>query len=190
MRPNIMVCVILGLGFLTGCGETGMSNQSAYDFSFSSLQGKELLPLSAYKGKVLVVVNTASECGFTKQYKELEELYKKYKDQGLVVIGVPSNDFGGQEPGTSEQIAGFCQLNFGVTFPLTKKENVSGKDAHPFYIWTKNKLGALAAPKWNFHKYVIDRKGSLVDYFFSTTSVESGRFIKLIEKLLTEKGLE
>jgi glutathione peroxidase len=190
MRIKIVLSIVLGIGFLVSCGKVNMLHQSAYDFSFSRLQSDELLRLSDYKGKVLIVVNTASECGFTKQYKELEELYKKYKDLGLVLIGVPSNDFGGQEPGTSEQIASFCQLNFGVTFPLTKKEHVSGKDAHPFYIWAKNNLGALAAPKWNFHKYVIDRKGSLVDYFFSTTSVENSRFIERIEKLLAEKGVE
>lgn len=187
MNVKISFCFLVVSLFLSGCRKVVMIPQSAYDFSFSQLQSEEPLKLSDYKGKVLVIVNTASECGFTKQYTELEELYKKYKDQGLVVIGVPSNDFGGQEPGTSEQIATFCQLNFGVTFPLTKKEKVLGKDAHLFYLWAKNKLGVLTAPKWNFHKYVVNRKGDLIDYFFSTTSVQSPRFVKLIEKLLSEK---
>lgn len=158
--------------------------ENAYGFSFSSLMSSEPLALSNYKGKVILIVNTASECGFTPQYKDLEELYKKYKDKGLVVIGIPSNDFGKQEPGSSEQIAKFCEVNYGVTFPIAKKEVVSGKDAHPFYVWAKAKLGALSAPKWNFSKYLIDKNGNLVDYYVSTTKPMDDKITKKIDMLL------
>jgi len=161
--------------------------KNAYDFSFHTLTGDKPLPLSAYKGKVLLIVNTASKCGFTPQYAALEKLYEKYKDRGLVIIGVPSNDFGGQEPGTDQDIANFCQVNFGVTFPMAAKEVVSGKNADPFYLWARKELGFGTAPKWNFHKYLINRKGELVDYFYSTTSPDATRFINALEKALDEK---
>ena len=114
--------------------------KNSYEFEFESLNG-EPMPLSAYRGKVLLVVNTASKCGFTGQYKGLEALYQHYKEQGLVVIGVPSNDFGAQEPGTHDEIKQFCQLNYGVTFPMTSKYQVTGNTAHPFYKWAKKELG-------------------------------------------------
>jgi glutathione peroxidase len=140
------------------------SDHTAYDFSFESLQG-EPMPLANYKGKVLLVVNTASKCGFTPQYKGLEALYNQYKGRGLVIIGVPSNDFGAQEPGSAKEISAFCQLNYGVTFPMTSRQVVSGDNAHPFYKWAYSVLGFGSAPKWNFHKYLIDRNGHIVDYF-------------------------
>jgi glutathione peroxidase len=157
--------------------------KTAYDFTFETLGG-EAMPLSQYRGKVLLVVNTASQCGFTPQYESLENLYETYKDRGLVVIGVPSNDFGGQEPGTAQEIKAFCQLNYGVTFPLTSKQVVSGRQAHPFYQWVYSVLGFGSAPKWNFHKYLIDPRGRPVDYFVSTTAPDSARLITAIEKLL------
>lgn len=163
------------------------SADNAYDFSFQTLIGHHPLPLTSFKGKVLIIVNTASKCGFTPQYKSLEKLYEKYKDQGLVILGVPSNDFGHQEPGAEQEIAHFCQLNYGVSFPMTAKEIVAGKKAHPFYLWAKQKLGFTTAPKWNFHKYIINRKGEIVDYFYSTTSPDSSRFQKAVEKTLNEK---
>lgn len=154
-----------------------------YDFSFKQANGEDL-PLSDFKGKVLMIVNTASQCGFTKQYRALEELYKTYQDQGLVIIAVPSNDFGHQEPGSDEQIQKFCQIHFGVTFPIVKKETITGSEAHPFYVYAKQKLGFGTAPKWNFHKYLIDRQGNLVDYFNSTTSPDTPRVKRAIEALL------
>jgi glutathione peroxidase len=159
----------------------------AYDFSFKTLMGEEPMPLLDYKGKVLLIVNTASKCGFTGQYEGLEALYKKYADQGLVIIGVPSNDFGEQEPGNNEEIANFCKINYGVTFPMASKELVSGEHAHPFYIWAKKSLGFGTAPKWNFHKYLVNRKGELVDYFNSTTAPDADRLVHAVEKLLNEK---
>ncbi|MBX9586765.1 MAG: glutathione peroxidase [Gammaproteobacteria bacterium] len=173
------------MGFLTPAAAVGPA-QTVYDFAFESLLGDEPLRLSDYKGKVLLIVNTASHCGFTSQYAGLEKLYTTYKDKGLVVIGVPSNDFGGQEPGSSEEISHFCRLNYGVSFPLSSKESVSGKKAHPFYQYAKKTLGFGTAPKWNFHKYLVNRKGVLIDYFNSTTSPDSARLIKAVEAALAQ----
>ncbi len=172
--------------FFTAAAQATPAGNTAYDFAFTTLMGGEPLLLSAYQGKVLLVVNTASKCGFTPQYEGLEKLYQEYKDKGLVIIGVPSNDFGGQEPGSSEEIASFCRSNYGVTFPMAEKEAVSGDKAHPFYRWAKAQLGFGTAPKWNFHKYLIGRDGLLVDYFNSTTSPEADRVKAAIEKALAE----
>ncbi|MFJ1269539.1 glutathione peroxidase [Legionella lytica] len=162
-------------------------HDTAYDYSFHTLVGHKELPLDLFRGKVVMVVNTASKCGFTPQYARLEKLYEDYKDKGFVILGVPSNDFGSQEPGAEEDIANFCQVNYGVSFPMAAKEVVSGKQAHPFFLWAKQKLGFGTAPKWNFHKYVINRKGELVDYFYSTTSPDAARVIKVVEKALKEE---
>lgn len=159
---------------------------AAYNYSFRKLMGGEALPLAQFKGSVLLIVNTASHCGFTPQYEGLEKLYNNYKGRGLVIIGVPSNDFGKQEPGTSDEIASFCKTSYGVTFPLAHKEAVSGSEAHPFYLWARNTLGFGTAPKWNFHKYLVNRKGQLVDYFNSNTKPDSDKITKAIEKLLDE----
>jgi glutathione peroxidase len=167
--------------------EAQMQTKTAYDFKFETLTGREPLPLRQFEGSVVLIVNTASNCGFTKQYEGLEKLYKTYKDEGFLVIGVPSNDFGAQEPGSNEEIAKFCKFNYGVTFPITSKEIVSGDEAHPFYIWAKEKLGFGTAPKWNFHKYLIGRDGTLIDYFNSTTAPDNDRVIKAIEKALAQK---
>ena len=160
---------------------------NAYNFSFKTLVHHQPLPLANYKGKVILIVNTASKCGFTGQYASLEELYQRYQQQGLVVLGIPANDFGGQEPGTEEDVQQFCQINYGVSFPMAAKEVVSGKKAHPFYLWAKNKLGFGTGPKWNFHKYLINRKGELIDYFFTTSSPSSKRLINAVEKALADK---
>lgn len=167
--------------------KTENTKYSAYDFTFNTLMEGEAMPLSAYKGKVLLMVNTASKCGFTPQYEGLEKLYQHYKEKGLVIIGVPSNDFGAQEPGSSKEIAQFCQFNYGVTFPMTGKAVVSGEEAHPFYIWAKETLGFGTAPKWNFHKYLIGRDGLLIDYFHSTTSPDAERVRTAVEKALEAK---
>lgn len=167
-------------------GQAKSAGENAYDFSFNHLMEDKALLLSEFKGKVILVVNTASECGFTSQYEGLEKLYEEYKEKGLVIIGVPSNDFGKQEPGSNQEIAKFCKINYGVTFPMASKEIVSGNNAHPFYKWAKAILGFGTAPKWNFHKYLINRKGELIDYFNSTTSPDSGRMKEAVEKVLKE----
>ncbi len=158
---------------------------SAYAYSFTTLIGEKPLPLSQFKGKVILIVNTASQCGFTKQYSGLQRLYDDYKDKGLVILGVPSNDFGGQEPGSSDTIAQFCKLNFGVTFPMASKQVVSGDTAHPFYLWARETLGFGTAPKWNFHKYLVARDGALIDHFNSTTAPDNARLIKAVEAALS-----
>ncbi len=166
------------------------SEKTAYDFSFKTLIDGKILPLSDFKGSVILIVNTASQCGFTSQYEGLEKLYQNYKDKGLVIIGVPSNDFGSQEPGNNEEIANFCKLNYDVTFPMASKEKVSGDEAHPFYVWAKKILGFGTAPKWNFHKYLINREGKLIDYFHSTTSPDNSSLKNTIEKTLAKPQYE
>jgi glutathione peroxidase len=156
---------------------------TAYDFEFVGLDGAPL-PLDQFKGKVVLVVNTASACGFTPQYDGLQALYDDYRDQGLVVLGIPSNDFGRQEPLSAEGIKDFCEVNFNITFPMTDKTVVKGQSAHPFYQWAAAELGMMAKPRWNFHKYLIDREGKLVNWFASTTSPQSAKLKKAIEAAL------
>jgi glutathione peroxidase len=133
---------------------------TAHDFSFPAIDGNTLR-LADFKGKAVLIVNTASECGYTPQYADLELLWRKYRDRGLVVLGVPSNDFGRQEPGSEAEIQSFCTTNYGVDFPMTAKQAVIGGSAHPFYRWVVAEFGEAAAPKWNFHKYLVAPDGSL-----------------------------
>ncbi|MBX3506566.1 MAG: glutathione peroxidase [Parvibaculum sp.] len=157
--------------------------KTIYDFELKTLRGQPL-PLSDYKGRPVLVVNTASKCGFTPQYKELEAIWQKYRDEGLLVIGVPSNDFAGQEPGNAEEIEQFCEINFGVDFPLAEKVHVTGADAHPLFKWLGTEGGFLSKPRWNFYKYVIGRDGKLIDWFASTTAPGSAKVEKAIRKAL------
>jgi glutathione peroxidase len=156
---------------------------SIFDFSAIGNDGKEI-SLKSYEGKVLLVVNTASKCGFTPQYKGLESLYKKYKDRGLVVLGFPCDQFAHQEPGSDAEIASFCELNFGVTFPLMSKVDVNGANAHPVFAYLKEKApGAIGgAIKWNFTKFLVGRDGKKVTRFASTT--EPDKLEKDIEALI------
>jgi glutathione peroxidase len=156
---------------------------SAHDFSFRAIEGGDL-PLAGFKGRPVLVVNTASQCGFTKQYAGLQDLWKRYRDRGLVVLGVPSNDFGGQEPGSEAEIKKFCAVNFDVDFPLAAKEPVKGDGAHPFYKWAAAELGVMAAPRWNFHKYLIAPDGRLIDWFSTPTDPLAPRVTAAIEALL------
>lgn len=155
--------------------------KSAYDFSFDGLTGGTI-PLSAYKGKVVLVVNTASKCGFTPQYEGLQKLYDARKAQDFIIIGVPSGDFAGQELTSSKEIAEFCKLNYGVTFPMATKQHVVGKAAHPFYAWALASLGPAAEPKWNFHKILIGKDGKVVAAFGSRTAPESAEIAAAIAK--------
>ncbi len=139
---------------------------SAHAFTFDAIEGGPL-PLSTFAGKTILVVNTASMCGFTRQYQGLQDLYEAYRDKGFVVLGAPSNDFGGQEPGKEADIKKFCEVNFNVNFPLTEKISVRGADAHPFYVWARDTLGAANAPSWNFHKYLVGPDGRLIAAFAS-----------------------
>jgi glutathione peroxidase len=141
-----------------------------YDFEAETLDGQPA-PLSAYRDKVVLIVNTASKCGFTPQYKGLEELWSKYRDRGLVVLGFPCNQFGAQEPGDAAEIASFCSLTYDVDFPMMRKIDVNGPKAHPLYAWLKSqRKGVLGTEgvKWNFTKFLVDRKGQVVDRFAPT----------------------
>lgn len=135
---------------------------NAHQFEFIAIDGSPL-PLSDFAGKVILLVNTASECGFTPQYSALQKLWESYRNLGLVIIGVPSNDFGQQEPGNDEEIKSFCTKNYGVDFVLTRKEKVIGDKAHPLYQSISKELGGVAEPKWNFHKYLFDTTGELIE---------------------------
>ena len=156
---------------------------SAYNFAFETLQGQPY-PLRALTGRPILIVNTASKCGFTPQYKALEALWQANKSSGLAVIGVPCNDFGGQEPGSSTEIASFCALNYGVDFPMMSKVHVKGPDAHPFFQWAAGQGGFLAKPRWNFYKYLINKNGGLEDWFSSLTRPDSPKFQAAIAKML------
>jgi glutathione peroxidase len=135
---------------------------SAHDFGFTTIDGKPL-DLKQFAGHPVLLVNVASQCGFTPQYKDLQKLHETYGPTGLIVLGVPSNDFGGQEPGSDAEIAKFCQSNYGVSFPMTSKQKVVGMDAHGLYQWIAGQAGEAASPKWNFHKYLIGKDGKLLE---------------------------
>ena len=155
-------------------------DQLATDFSFKNIEGNTV-NLADYKGKVILVVNVASRCGFTNQYEGLQTLWNSYKDKNLVVIGVPSNNFR-QEPGSNKDIKKFCETTFGIDFPITEKLNVIGAEAHPFFLWAKENYGSGAIPKWNFHKIIIGKSGKVVETFSSVTKPSSRKFISFIEK--------
>jgi glutathione peroxidase len=162
---------------------TAANCAKALDFEKRRLAGDETVRLcDAYQGKVILVVNTASKCGFTGQYEGLEALYAKYRDRGLVVLGFPSNDFANQEPGTEEQIKEFCRLTYSVQFPMFEKVHVKKGVADPFFQYLAEQTGVY--PKWNFYKYLIDRDGNVVDYFASITSPQSKKMVQAIERLL------
>lgn len=144
------------------------------------------MPLSMFEGKALFLVNVASQCGLTPQYAGLEELWKTYRDKGLVVLGVPANDFGAQEPGSEDEIRNFCESRFNVDFPMTAKEHVIGPAAHPLYKWVAGELGEDAAPKWNFHKYLFGRDGAIAGTFGSRTPPEDPALISAIDAVLTQ----
>ena len=159
------------------------NTKSIFDFKIKLINGNEL-NLSDFKGQTLLLVNVASNCGFTKQYDDLQKLYETYKDKGLVVIGIPSNQFGGQEPGTENEIKNFCETNFNITFPMTSKYDVKGDNAHPIYLWAKDTYGGSTIPKWNFHKILINKKGIVEDTFASFTNPSSKKVIKKLEEIL------
>jgi len=162
---------------------------SIHQFTVNDLYG-DPIPLKNFEGKVLLIVNTASECGLTPQLEKLEQLYKRYQPEGLEILGFPSNDFNDQEPLEGKEIANFCQKNFGVTFTILEKVVVKGDDAHEVYqfLSEKGENEVLSSkPKWNFHKYLLNQKGEMVDYFWPTTSPVAGRLTKKIEKLLASE---
>ena len=153
----------------------------AYDFDFTSIDGAPL-PLSTFKGKAVLVVNTASKCGLTPQYDGLEKLYTDYRDKGLVVLGVPCNQFMGQEPGTEAEIKDFCETRFSVDFPMTSKVDVKDEGRHPFYAWAEGQLGEGAVPVWNFHKILIGPEGQAIAAFGPRTDPLDASIVEAVEK--------
>jgi len=170
----VMATFLVGLSSMPSCARV------AHEFEFQSIDGEQL-PMLQFKGKAVLVVNTASFCGYTPQYEGLQSLWESYKDQGLIVLGVPSNDFGRQEPGSNSEIKDFCQTNFSVNFPMTSKQRVKGNDAHPFFRWASDEKGA---PRWNFHKYLLAPDGSLINAYSSRIEPMSPKIRSAIEGVL------
>ncbi|HYH41231.1 MAG TPA: glutathione peroxidase [Burkholderiales bacterium] len=177
MRP-ILIVVLL---FLSGLSAAACP--PLLDVKLPTLT-EDAASLCRYEGKVLLVVNTASQCGYTPQYEGLEALHRRYKDKGLVVVGFPSNDFGGQEPGSDKEIAKFCELNYGVSFPMFAKSAVAKGTVNPFYA--RLAQATNSRPRWNFHKYVVDRKGQKVVAYDSEVTPGDPRLVKTIERLLAQ----
>ena len=158
-------------------------NANVYQFNFKSIDGNEI-NLSDYRGKPILIVNTASLCGFTNQYSDIETLHQKYKKNGLIVIGIPSNDFGNQELSSNKKVKEFCNINFNVSFSLTEITSIKGEGGHPFFKWIKKEAGFLAFPKWNFYKYLINKEGLLVKWYASTTRPSSTKITTEIDKIM------
>ncbi|MBY8975588.1 glutathione peroxidase [Rhodobacteraceae bacterium NNCM2] len=156
---------------------------TAHEFQFTDIDGNPM-PLADFAGRPLMVVNTASRCGFTYQYDGLQALYDRYRERGFVLIGVPSDDFGGQELASEAEVKEFCAVNFALDFPLTEITRVKGPKAHPFYAWARTELGADQAPSWNFHKYLIAPDGRLVGAFGTRTEPTSDQVTEAVEALL------
>jgi glutathione peroxidase len=155
------------------------------NYTFNRLQTGKPESLCQFRGKVVLIVNTASYCGYTHQYEGLEALYRRYKSRGLVVVGFPSNDFGGQEPGSNEEIAQFCRLTYGVEFPMFEKSSVTSVKTNPLYETLLARTGQ--APRWNFHKYLVDRNGERIESFGSRVEPDDRALVTALEKLLAEK---
>lgn len=178
---TVKIFLIMALFSLSGKAQTVTPKESLYDIKIEGINGKKL-DLRQFKGKKILFVNVASKCGFTNQYEGLQELYSKYKDK-LVIVGLPCNQFGGQEPGTIKEIQSFCSVNYGVDFPMTEKIEVKGENQHPLYQWLtqKEKNGKMnSSVKWNFQKYLIDEEGRLMVVFYSITKPMSKKITKLL----------
>ena len=179
---NLLI-IILVVSFNLNTKVNSMENKNLYDIEIESING-EIICLNKYKGKTILLVNVASNCGFTKQYADLQNLWEKYREKDLIVIGMPSNQFGGQEPGSNTEIKDFCETNFNINFLMTSKHDVKGDNAHEIYKWAKISYGKSAIPKWNFHKILINNEGIIVDTFASFTNPMSKKVISKIEKIL------
>ena len=154
-----------------------------FDLNIKSIKN-EVIDLNSFNGKTVLLVNVASKCGFTKQYSGLQKLYDDYKNRGLIVIAVPSNQFGGQEPGSNDEIKDFCETNFNINFPITDKVGVKGANAHEIYKWAKKNYGNSTVPKWNFHKILINKEGKIEETFNSFINPTSKKIIEKLEKIL------
>ncbi len=159
------------------------SFSNVYNFKFESIDGKEI-SLEKFKGKTVLITNTASFCGYTYQYEQLQYLYNKYSKKGLIIIGIPSNDFGSQEYKTNKEVKNFCETKFNITFLLTSITNIKGEKGHKFFRHVREKFGFLSFPKWNFYKYLITKEGNLHSWYSSVTKPNSEKFINILEKIL------
>jgi len=185
LTKNIIIFTII---FMFSFNNNSESNYDKvfFDFKINDLDG-EKINLSKYKNKAVLMVNVASNCGFTNQYGDLQTLWENYQKHDLIVLGVPSNQFGAQEPGSNEEIKKFCKVNFNVNFPMTDKVNVKGDNAHPIYLWAKKNHGKSAVPKWNFHKILINKEGKIHDTYSSFTKPNSKKITQAIEEVLDIK---
>lgn len=180
----MMKLMLLGLAL----GAMGFAASSVYDFTLNTIDGGSA-PLSSYKGKVVLLVNVASKCGFTPQYAGLEKLYESYKDKGFVIVGVPANNFGGQEPGSNEEIKTFCSRNYNVTFPMMSKVSVKGTDVAPLYQYLTDKAAnpkTAGEVKWNFTKFLVDKKGNVINRFEPAVTPEAAELVKAVEAALAQ----
>jgi glutathione peroxidase len=175
--------IVAALAGLPGRPSAADEGTTAHAFSFASIEG-DPMPMASFAGRPVLLVNTASLCGFTYQYTALQRLWAAYRERGLVVLGVPSNDFGGQEPGTAAEIKTFCAANFEVDFPLTEKVQVKGDGAHPLFAWLRRELGPEAGPRWNFHKYLIGPDGRVVAAWPSSVEPDAPPIVAAVERLL------
>ena len=182
MNKITLAVIIISMFFLKN---SVMANYEKvfFDFSIKNIDG-HTIKFSDYKEKAILLVNVASNCGFTKQYSDLQSLWDKYKDKGLIVLGIPSNQFGEQEPGSNAEIKEFCKVNFNINFPMTEKIEVKGNKAHPIYIWAKDNFGKSAVPKWNFHKILINKEGKVQNTYSSFTNPMSKKITSEIHKIL------
>ncbi len=179
---KILIVLILPIMILSKNTAYSADNKNFYDFKIRNISGKTI-NFKDYENKVILIVNTASYCGFTKQYSDLQNLWEKYKSKGLIVLGVPSNSFN-QEKKENKEVKEFCEFNFNINFPLTEITTVKGENAHPVFKWAKESYGNSAIPKWNFHKILIGKNGQVIDTFSSFTNPLSKKIINVIEKSL------
>ncbi len=185
-RHSFFKKFILSFIIIYGINMKNKAFPNVHEFNFTSIQG-ETIKLKDYYGKPILIVNTASLCGFTNQYNDLEELNKKYGKSNLIIIGVPSNDFGSQEYKSNEKVNDFCKTNFNITFLLTEITHIKGKDGHPFFKWASNQSGLLSFPKWNFYKYLINKEGEVHSWYSSVTKPKSKKITNAIDFLISSK---
>ena len=174
-----LILIIVTMFFST---KSISSDKNFHDFSIESISGDNI-SLADYKNKVVLLVNTASQCGFTPQYAGLQKIYDRYKDDGFVVLGVPSDDFN-QELSTDDDVKKFCEIRYGVNFPLTSIQKIKGESAHPLYKWISGNTSVIGQPRWNFHKYLISKEGQVLNWFSSMTSPTSDGLLKQVEQAL------
>ena len=182
MRYMLKKIIKLNFLFLFFCVSVWSKDTSVYDISFDDIDGNKVY-LSEFSTDLILIVNTASACGFTNQYGGLQLLWEKYRERGLIIIAVPSNDFN-QEPGDNEEIKEFCEINYGVTFPIMSKVIVKGNNKHPFFLWIESNYGSKKLPKWNFYKYLVSKNGELINVYSSRINPSSGEFNRIIEENL------